>query len=107
LDGRQDLARAACLELAAREPTFARDALLLAAAHAEEQGDAASAVSDLERVKAGSALSPDEARDVDRRLRRLRPFAVFEEALRVDRSHQARLPFVVHKPFLASRSARG
>jgi tetratricopeptide (TPR) repeat protein/predicted Ser/Thr protein kinase len=107
LDGHPDRARETCLELAAREPRLAKDALLQASACAEEQRDFAGAVSDLERLRQVSRLSPDEAREVERRLRRLGPFARFEEVLRIDREHASEQPFEVDEPLLVARSERG
>ncbi|MBI3723962.1 protein kinase, partial [bacterium] len=77
-------ARSLCHQVAREEASLATEALLQAAAFAEENHAYEEALADLERLGEISHLSPDEAREVERRRRRIQPLASFREVLRLD-----------------------
>ncbi|MBI3725846.1 hypothetical protein HY251_18110, partial [bacterium] len=105
--GLHDRARKTCLALADADPRSAKEALFLASAHAEEGREIASAVADLERLRRFETLSQDEDREVERRLRRLRPLALMKECVRFDRRTAAQLPLEVKKPLFVHLSDKG
>jgi hypothetical protein len=105
--GKHDLARKTCLDLANREPGFAKEALLAAEDHAEVRADYAAALADLDRLEHRVPLSADEMREVERRARRVHAIASLVEAVRVDPSTIESLPWIVRHPLQVERSADG
>jgi hypothetical protein len=107
--GRFSQARERCLKIAHEEPQVGRGALLRAARYAEAGADYADAVADLRRLREDHLLPEDEARVVERGLRRLTPLAALTTAVRIDAEALAgdELPLEVPTPLFVRGAPDG